>query len=108
MHLVLRWLKIPLNHFILSTAADKFLRVFVHLASKPMATTVLGIGIPHTSTWIPDERKDAVQHAIETMEAEMKNAPFEWETFFFEPHMSFDQLTEKLREKEWNCVLVGS
>lgn len=73
-----------------------------------MAPCVLGLGIPATSALVPDTHREALDKALQTMEAEMKASPYEWEFFDVEPDMDFALLSQKLKERKWDVVLVGS
>lgn len=73
-----------------------------------MAPTVLGLGIPHTSPLTPEARKEALREALEIMETDMNASPYEWDMFYVDADMDFELLTKKLREKEWDVVMVGS
>jgi hypothetical protein len=42
------------------------------------------------------------------MEADMNSSPYDWEMFYLEPDMDFSRLVAKLREKNWDVVMVGS
>ena len=52
--------------------------------------------------------REQAQAALDSMEADMKASPYEWEMFFFTPDMNFDLLTQKLHKKNWDIVMVGS
>lgn len=38
----------------------------------------------------------------------MNASPYEWDMFYVDPDMDFEQLTAKLKEKQWDVVMVGS
>lgn len=73
-----------------------------------MAPSVLGLGIPHTSSLTPDARREALREALEVMESDMNASPYDWDMFYVDPDMDFEQLTAKLKQKEWDVVMVGS
>lgn len=77
-----------------------------HLSA--MAPSVLGVGIPATSSLTPRLFRSALQRALDAMEADMKASPYDWEMFYLEPDTDFSLLVAKLREKSWDVVMVGS
>lgn len=72
-----------------------------------MAPSVLGVGIPATGPLIPPHVSENLQKALDRMESDMKDSPYDWEMFYFTPDMPFDLWIEKLREKQWDIVMVG-
>ena len=73
-----------------------------------MGPSVLGLGIPATSPMVPDARREQLQKVLDHMNDDMNASPYDWEMFYFTPDMEFDLLTEKLRKKNWDIVMVGS
>lgn len=73
-----------------------------------MAPSILGFGIPASSPFVPDARREALRKALDAMDADMRASPYEWESFEVDPHMDTSVLTQKLREKKWDVVVVGS
>jgi hypothetical protein len=73
-----------------------------------MASSVLGIGIPATSSLTPVELRDDLQKALDIMESDMTASTYDWEMFYFTPDMHFDLCISKFRQKKWNVVMVGS
>lgn len=73
-----------------------------------MAPSVLGLGIPATSSLVPDTHREALDKALRAMESDLKDSPYEWEFFDVEPDMDLSLLSQKLKEKKWDVVLVGS
>lgn len=73
-----------------------------------MAPSILGLGIPASSKLIPDHMGDDAGKMLKAMEAEMNATPYDWEFFDVEPGMDFKKLAEKLREKKWDVILIGS
>ena len=73
-----------------------------------MASSVLGVGIPATSSLTPVEMQPALQKALDIMESDMTASPYDWEMFYFTPDMPFDLWVAKLRQKKWDVVMVGS
>ena len=73
-----------------------------------MASSVLGVGIPATSSLTPVEMQPGLQKALDIMESDMAASPYDWEMFYFTPDMPFDLWVSKLREKKWDIVMVGS
>ena len=72
-----------------------------------MAPSVLGVGIPADTPLTPEAIKPKLQEALDTMEADMQASPYDWEMFYFHPEMEYDLLSKKLREKQWDIVMVG-
>ena len=73
-----------------------------------MAPSVLGIGIPANSNIVPRIMRGSLQRSLDVMEANMRASPYAWEMLYITPDMSFDVCTNKLREKKWDIVMVGS
>ncbi|KIN08710.1 hypothetical protein OIDMADRAFT_48556 [Oidiodendron maius Zn] len=72
-----------------------------------MASSVLGVGIPATSSLTPVEMQPGLQKALDIMESDMTASPYDWEMFYFTPDMPFDLWISKLRQKKWDVVMVG-
>ncbi|KAI1169595.1 hypothetical protein F4777DRAFT_202914 [Nemania sp. FL0916] len=72
-----------------------------------MPPSVLGLGIPATSSFTPRIFRSGLQKALDHMEADMKSSPYDWEMFYLEPDTDFSLLVAKLREKSWDVVMVG-
>ncbi|KAI1191383.1 hypothetical protein F5B17DRAFT_307951 [Nemania serpens] len=72
-----------------------------------MAPSVLGLGIPATSSLTPRLFRSGLQKALDAMEADMNSSPYDWEMFYLEPDTDFSLLVAKLREKSWDVVMVG-
>ncbi|KAI8628843.1 hypothetical protein F5Y19DRAFT_435065 [Xylariaceae sp. FL1651] len=72
-----------------------------------MAPSVLGLGIPATSPLTPRLYRGKLQKALDFMEADMNSSPYDWEMFYLEPDMDFSVIVAKLREKNWDVVMVG-
>lgn len=73
-----------------------------------MAPSILGVGLPASHSLVPDAIRPNIQKALDDMDDTMKSSPYEWEMLYLTPETPFDQLTSKLREKNWDVVLVGS
>lgn len=73
-----------------------------------MALSVLGIGVPPSSSFVPWIARGFLQKSLDIMEADMKASRFDWEMLYITPGMEFDLCTNKLREKKWDIVMVGS
>lgn len=73
-----------------------------------MPPSVLGIGIPATSSLTPRLFRSGLQKMLDAMEADMTASPYDWEMFYLEPDSDFSLLVTKLREKSWDVVMVGS
>ncbi|CAN8101497.1 unnamed protein product [Discula destructiva] len=71
------------------------------------APTILGIGVPASSPVVPDHMRTGVTAALVAMEAEMAAFSAGWETFEVEPDIDFALVTQKLREKQWDVVMIG-
>lgn len=71
-----------------------------------MAPSVLGVGL--AASVAPAEIREKIQKAFETMEADMEASPYEWSMLYIEPDGDFDLILQKLREKQWDVVMVGS
>ncbi|CAI6094175.1 hypothetical protein V2G26_004624 [Clonostachys chloroleuca] len=72
-----------------------------------MAPSVLGIGIPATSNIVPWIARGRLQKILTAMEADMEASPYDWEMLYITPETSFDVCTAKLRERQWDVVMVG-
>ncbi|KAI1108499.1 hypothetical protein F5Y14DRAFT_456972 [Nemania sp. NC0429] len=72
-----------------------------------MAPSVLGLGIPATSPLTPRLFRSGLQKVLTAMEADMNASPYDWEMFYLEPDGDFSLLVAKLREKNWDVVMVG-
>lgn len=70
-----------------------------------MAPSVLGIGLPASSA--PFIARTALQRKLDAMEADMKNSPYEWEMFYITPDTEYDLVTQKLKAKSWDIVMIG-
>lgn len=73
-----------------------------------MAPSVLGIGIPATSDMVPWLARGSLQRSLDVMEANMNASPYDWEMLYLTPDASFEPCINKLREKKWDVVMVGS
>ena len=73
-----------------------------------MARSVLGIGIPADTKIVPRIMRGSLQRSLDAMEADMRASQYAWEMLYITPDMSFDLCTNKLREKKWDVVMVGS
>lgn len=71
-----------------------------------MAPSVLGIGIPHTSPYVPEQAREPLRKMLEAMEADMKASPYDFEVFYVGTD-DMDKIVAKLREKPWDIVHVG-
>lgn len=72
-----------------------------------MAPTILGLGLPASSPTVPDERREALAKVLDAMDSDMKAFSSGWEFFDVEPDMDFSLVTQKLKEKHWDVVIVG-
>lgn len=72
-----------------------------------MAPTVLGLGIGHEGPLVPDHLRQGLKKALDGMESDMQASPYDWDMFYVEPDIDFDQVTQKLRQKQWDVVMVG-
>ena len=75
-----------------------------------MAPSVLGIGISLTFAGIPDEARPHIVKALQELEDQMKASEYEFAMLYLEPDQPdlADRLSEKLQEKEWDVVCLGS
>lgn len=73
-----------------------------------MTLTILGIGIAATSPLVPTHLRGQLQKVLDGMEADMQASPYDWEMLYVEPDMDIGLLTEKLKVKEWDGVMIGS
>ena len=76
--------------------------------SSSMAPSVLGIGVPADTSFVPWIARGFLQRSLNVMEANMKASRYDWEMLYITPEMEFDLCTKKLREKKWDIVMVGS
>lgn len=72
-----------------------------------MAPSVLGVGIPASSKFVPEDRREGLQKVLEFMESDMQASPYDWEFYDVDPEMDFGLVVEKLRSKKWDVVMVG-
>ncbi|KAI0153202.1 hypothetical protein GGR57DRAFT_467952 [Xylariaceae sp. FL1272] len=72
-----------------------------------MAPLVLGLGIPATSSLTPWAFRAGVKKAIDFMNRDMNESPYDWEMFYLDQDMDFSLIAAKLREKPWDLVMIG-
>ena len=73
-----------------------------------MAPSVLGIGLPASSPHVPEARREAIAKPLEDTQAEMQASPYDWEMLYVDTDQPSDILTSKLRERDWDVVILGS
>lgn len=80
-------------------------RLYTTPASR-MAPTVLGIGIPAAAA--PPPAREKLQKALDVMDSDMDASPYEWDMLYIMPDGDFDIITKKMREKQWDVIMIGS
>ena len=73
-----------------------------------MAPSILVLGVPASSSLVPEHQKQIVEKGVDRMNADMDASPYDSEFLEFTPDVSFDVLSAKLKEKQWDVVVVGS
>jgi hypothetical protein len=96
---------------LFTATAARLLPAFAPILQQQCSTmtpSVLGIGIPATADMVPWVARGFLQKSLNVMESTMKASPYDWEMLYITPEQSFDLCTNKLREKKWDIVMVGS
>lgn len=82
--------------------------MFSGAGAATTAPKVLGIGIPATASIVPWIARSFLQKSLNAMEADMEASRYDWGMLYIVPGDDFGLVTSKLKEKQWDIVMVGS